>query len=195
MRFTFPGEPMTKLPAGIAVRSVISVPAATMLPAPIVTPFKMTAPMPIRQRDSMVQPDVGLASQSCPFSLSQHPLGKVQAALSHCRGAIYCAPTKELADTESRQDIIRVVRLTRKPPLHPRTNESLDAAPQLGHHRSVETRCAQCGAAMTCQQEAGCWCAELPHVPMPDGSKGCLCRDCLLAEIEALKNSGDRKEA
>ncbi len=55
-RFTFPGEPITKLPAGITVRSVISVPAATMLPAPIVTPFKMTAPMPIKQRDSMVQP-------------------------------------------------------------------------------------------------------------------------------------------
>src|SRR5260370_15423469 len=55
-RFTFPGEPITKLPAGITVRSVISAPAATMLPAPIVTPFKMTAPIPIKQRDSMVQP-------------------------------------------------------------------------------------------------------------------------------------------
>jgi len=32
MRFTLPGEPMTRLPAGIAVRSVISAPAATICP-------------------------------------------------------------------------------------------------------------------------------------------------------------------
>jgi len=72
---------------------------------------------------------------------------------------------------------------------------SLDGAPQLSHHRSVEKRCAQCGAAMTCQQEAGCWCAELPHVPMPAGDEGCLCRNCLLAKIEALKNLAKTKEA
>src|SRR5258708_7328378 len=63
------------------------------------------------------------------------------------------------------------------------------------HHRLVEKQCAQCGAAMTCQQEAGCWCAELPHVPMPAGDEGCLCRNCLLAKIEALKNSAKTKEA
>jgi len=72
---------------------------------------------------------------------------------------------------------------------------SLDAAPQLRHHRSVEKRCAQCGAAMTCQQEVGCWCAELPHVPMSAGDEGCLCRNCLLAKIEALKNPCKSKEA
>ena len=72
---------------------------------------------------------------------------------------------------------------------------SLDGAPQLGHHRFVEKRCAQCGAAMTCQQEAGCWCAELPRVPMPTGDEGCLCRNCLLAKIEALKNPCKSKEA
>jgi hypothetical protein len=58
----------------------------------------------------------------------------------------------------------------------------------------METRCAQCGAAMTCQPEGGCWCAELPHVPMPAADEGCLCRDCLLAKIEALQNPAKRKE-
>jgi hypothetical protein len=72
---------------------------------------------------------------------------------------------------------------------------SLDGAQQLRHHRLVEKQCAQCGAAMSCQQDAGCWCAELPHVPMPAGDEGCLCRNCLLAKIEALKNSAKTKEA
>ncbi len=73
---------------------------------------------------------------------------------------------------------------------------SLDAPPQLRHHRSVETRCAQCGAAMTCKPEGGCWCAELPHVvPMPADDEGCLCRNCLLAKIEALQNPTKSKEA
>jgi len=71
----------------------------------------------------------------------------------------------------------------------------LDAAPQLRHHRSMETRCAQCGAAMTCKQESGCWCAELPHVPMSADEEGCLCRNCLLAKIQALQNPAKSKEA
>jgi hypothetical protein len=95
-----------------------------------------------------------------------------------------------LAYAESRQDIIRVVRVTRKP----RPHAPLDGAPQLGHHRQVEKRCAQCGAAMTCKQESGCWCAELPHVPMPTDDDGCLCRNCLLAKIEALQNPAKTKE-
>jgi hypothetical protein len=70
----------------------------------------------------------------------------------------------------------------------------LDRAPQLGHHRPVETRCAQCGAAMSCRPEGGCWCAELPHFPMPADAAGCLCRNCLLAKIEALQNPSERKE-
>ncbi len=48
---------------------------------------------------------------------------------------------------------------------------------------------------MTCQQESGCWCAELPHVPMLDDAEGCLCRNCLLAKIEALQNPAKAKEA
>jgi len=71
----------------------------------------------------------------------------------------------------------------------------LDGAPQLRHHRLVETRCAQCGARMTCQPEGGCWCAELPHVPMPADAEGCLCRNCLRAKIEALGNPTKGKEA
>jgi len=66
---------------------------------------------------------------------------------------------------------------------------------KLRHHRCMETRCAQCGVAMTCQPEGGCWCAELPHVPMPTDAEGCLCRNCLLAKIEALQNPGKTKEA
>jgi hypothetical protein len=71
----------------------------------------------------------------------------------------------------------------------------LDAATQLRHHRSVETRCTQCGAAMTCKPEGGCWCTELPKIPMPADAEGCLCRNCLLAKIEALQNPGKAKEA
>ena len=71
----------------------------------------------------------------------------------------------------------------------------LDGAAQLGHHRWVETRCAQCGAAMICQPEGGCWCAELPHVPMPADGEGCLCPTCLRAKIESLRISEKQKEA
>jgi hypothetical protein len=71
----------------------------------------------------------------------------------------------------------------------------LDEAPHLRHHRYVQTKCAQCGAAMNCQPEGGCWCAELPKVPMPAETEGCLCRNCLLAKIEAQQKSSKRKEA
>jgi hypothetical protein len=76
---------------------------------------------------------------------------------------------------------------------------ALDAAPQLRHHRLMEKLCSQCGAAMTCLQEEGCWCAELPHcVPMPQADaqgQGCLCRTCLLAKIESLKESSKANQA
>src|SRR5713101_1684587 len=50
-------------------------------------------------------------------------LGQLRPALSRCRGTIYRAPTggaspaptEDLALAESRQDIIRVARVTRKP--------------------------------------------------------------------------------
>lgn len=71
---------------------------------------------------------------------------------------------------------------------------ALDAAPQLRHHRSVETRCAQCGAAMTCQPEGGCWCAELPKIPMPADAQGCLCANCLRAKIAALQKSREQEK-
>jgi len=59
----------------------------------------------------------------------------------------------------------------------------------------MQTKCAQCGAAMTCQPEGGCWCAELPKVPMPTDAEGCLCPDCLRAKIAELQKPGERKEA
>ena len=71
----------------------------------------------------------------------------------------------------------------------------LDAAARLRHHRFVQTKCAQCGAAMTCQPEGGCWCGELPRVPMPIDAKGCLCPDCLRARIAELQKPGVKKEA
>src|SRR6266699_2752705 len=128
---------------------------------------------------------------------------------SYSRGTIYRAPTQNLAPNESRQDIIRLARLTRKRAVFSSLGvrqlaaafpsatleiRPLDATAQLRHHRFMEKLCAQCGAAMTCKQEAGCWCAELPRVPMPADAKGCLCRNCLLAKIEALQKSGKRKE-
>jgi hypothetical protein len=49
---------------------------------------------------------------------------------------------------------------------------------------------------MTCQPEGGCWCAELPPVvSIPADAQGCLCRNCLLAKIEALQNPAKTKEA
>jgi len=40
---------------------------------------------------------------------------------------------------------------------------------------------------MICQKEPGCWCSDLPHLPMPAEwqSSGCLCRACLLEKIKA----------
>jgi hypothetical protein len=48
---------------------------------------------------------------------------------------------------------------------------------------------------MTCEQQSGCWCDELPHIPMPADAERCLCRNCLLAKIAALQNSAKTKEA
>ena len=65
---------------------------------------------------------------------------------------------------------------------------ALDWAGQVGHDRWMETQCARCGEAMSCKPEGGCWCAELPRVPMPAEAKGCLCEKCLRAEIETQRN-------
>jgi len=47
----------------------------------------------------------------------------------------------------------------------------------------MEKRCAQCGARDDLRAGSSCWCAELPHIPMPTTTK-VLCRNCLLAKIE-----------
>jgi hypothetical protein len=72
---------------------------------------------------------------------------------------------------------------------------ALDGVRHLRHHRFVETKCAQCGAAMPCKPQGGCWCAELPRVPMPADAKACLCQDCLLAQIAAIQKRGEGKES
>jgi Leucine-rich repeat (LRR) protein len=51
----------------------------------------------------------------------------------------------------------------------------------------METFCSQCQAPLSCQPEGGCWCAELPNkMPVPDAKAGCLCRDCLTAQLARL---------
>jgi hypothetical protein len=72
---------------------------------------------------------------------------------------------------------------------------ALDGVRHLPHHRFVETKCAQCGVTMTCKPEGGCWCAELPRVPMPADATACLCRNCLLAKIAAIQKLREKKEA
>jgi hypothetical protein len=44
---------------------------------------------------------------------------------------------------------------------------------------------------MSCHPEGGCWCADLPHLPLPPNleSTGCLCRACLLEKIKAAEAS------
>jgi hypothetical protein len=55
--------------------------------------------------------------------------------------------------------------------------------------------CARCGATFRCGSLAGdaaCWCASLPALP-PDRlcvGEACLCRACLLVEIERARNPG-----
>jgi hypothetical protein len=74
------------------------------------------------------------------------------------------------------------------------SNAMLDGWCYLGHYRPVQTKCPQCGAAMICQPEGGCWCSELPRVPIPAGAKACLCSNCLRARIAALHKSAEKKD-
>jgi hypothetical protein len=59
----------------------------------------------------------------------------------------------------------------------------------------MDTRCAQCNAPMTCYPEGNCWCAELPHGPMPVGEKGCLCPECLRKELQAAEKPRTEKRS
>jgi hypothetical protein len=59
---------------------------------------------------------------------------------------------------------------------------------------AMETRCARCDAPMSCKPEGGCWCAELPHGPMPVVAagevEGCLCRSCLEKQLREDRVEG-----
>ncbi len=55
-----------------------------------------------------------------------------------------------------------------------------------------ERLCPGCGAAFTCDVEAGkdgCWCFGLPQIAPLDEPrfKGCLCPDCLQKTIETIQ--------
>ncbi|HEX3543598.1 MAG TPA: cysteine-rich CWC family protein [Candidatus Acidoferrum sp.] len=62
----------------------------------------------------------------------------------------------------------------------------------------METRCVRCDAPMSCKPEGDCWCAELPHGPMPvlkiGEATGCLCRNCLEAQLQELQRQGKSAE-
>jgi 23S rRNA (adenine2503-C2)-methyltransferase len=47
----------------------------------------------------------------------------------------------------------------------------------------MEKSCARCNSKLACQQEAHCWCAELPHGPAPAEGASCLCPVCLCNEL------------
>ncbi|WGS50041.1 cysteine-rich CWC family protein [Paraburkholderia sp. D15] len=54
--------------------------------------------------------------------------------------------------------------------------------------RKNSARCPRCGNAFDCARHAqpfDCWCAEMPVLPVErvDPAGGCLCPECLAAEI------------
>jgi 23S rRNA (adenine2503-C2)-methyltransferase len=60
-------------------------------------------------------------------------------------------------------------------------------------------RCARCQAKLACEQQAGCWCADLPHGPAPPPGSSCLCPVCLCQDlgtrIDLLGKSADELRA
>lgn len=62
---------------------------------------------------------------------------------------------------------------------------------QTVHGLPGSRKCPRCGTAFTCGVQAGqatCWCFDLPHVmKMDDAGEGCLCLNCLKAQIEAVQ--------
>ena len=63
----FPGEPTTKELSGITLFSVTSALAPMIQFFPIFAPFKMTAPIPIKELSSMVHP---CSITKCPMVTS-----------------------------------------------------------------------------------------------------------------------------
>jgi len=55
----------------------------------------------------------------------------------------------------------------------------------------MQKLCAKCRSPFDCHPEGNCWCAELPHLPLPPdlNSAGCLCRACLLEKTKAAEAS------
>ncbi|HEY5070253.1 MAG TPA: hypothetical protein VII37_10695 [Candidatus Acidoferrum sp.] len=47
---------------------------------------------------------------------------------------------------------------------------------------------------MSCNPEGDCWCAELPHGPVPvvkaGETTGCLCRNCLEEQLREHEREG-----
>jgi len=62
------------------------------------------------------------------------------------------------------------------------------------HTFPMQKQCPQCGASFTCDPQGHCWCAELPHLPLPPDwqATSCLCRACLLEKIKAAEATRSR---
>jgi 23S rRNA (adenine2503-C2)-methyltransferase len=60
----------------------------------------------------------------------------------------------------------------------------------------MTTRCSRCQAKMACDPQTACWCADLPHGPVPamsgkdmaTASAGCLCPVCLCQDLGTTIN-------
>ncbi|WP_070986246.1 DUF5522 domain-containing protein [Pseudoalteromonas amylolytica] len=45
--------------------------------------------------------------------------------------------------------------------------------------------CSNCGKALTCSADQGCWCMALPNILPISQTQGCLCRTCLIEKLKA----------
>jgi hypothetical protein len=103
--------------------------------------------------------------------------------------------TQETALRQCHHDIIRLTLLTRNTALRKfarfGASKLLDGDFPSRHNFAMQKNCAKCQAPMDCQPEGGCWCAELPHLPMPAdaAATGCLCRECLIEKIKSASVS------
>jgi len=57
--------------------------------------------------------------------------------------------------------------------------------------RNSETICKDCGVEFVCDINAGkdaCWCFDYPNIIKKSKSKVCLCKNCLVVQLESEKS-------